>query len=120
MAEMMNGKGEICAFDLHENRVKLIKNGAVKLGLDNIKAMTGDASVFNPELPKFSKILCDVPCSGVGAIRRKPEIKYKEESDFDNLPEIQYKILENALNYLEVGGELVYSTCTLRKEENDE
>lgn len=120
MAEMMNGKGEIYAFDLHENRVKLIKNGAFKLGLDNIKAMTGDASVFNPELPKFSKILCDVPCSGVGAIRRKPEIKYKEESDFDNLPEIQYKILENALNYLEVGGELVYSTCTLRKEENDE
>ncbi len=120
MAEMMNGKGEIYAFDLHENRVKLIRSGADKLGLENIKAMTGDASVFNPELPKFSKILCDVPCSGVGAIRRKPEIKYKEESDFDNLPEIQYKILENALNYLEIGGELVYSTCTLRKKENDE
>ena len=120
MAEMMNGKGVIYAFDLHENRVRLIREGAERLGLENIKAMTGDASVYNEELPKFSKILCDVPCSGVGAIRRKPEIKYKNQQDFEKLPEIQYRIAENALKYLEVGGELVYSTCTLRKEENDE
>lgn len=120
MAEMMNGMGEIYAFDLHEKRVKLIRNGAERLALNNIKAMAGDASKFNPELPKFSKILCDVPCSGVGAIRRKPEIKYKNPDDFAGLPEIQYKIAENALNYLETGGELVYSTCTLRKSENDE
>ncbi len=120
MAEMMNGKGEIYAFDLHEKRVNLIKNGAERLSLTNIRAMQGDASVFNPELPKFTKILCDVPCSGLGAIRRKPEIKYKNPEDFENLPEIQYKIVENALNYLELGGELIYSTCTLRKAENDE
>jgi 16S rRNA (cytosine967-C5)-methyltransferase len=120
MAEMMNGRGEIYAFDLHEKRVRLIKSGAERLGLENIRAMTGDASVFNENLPKFSKILCDVPCSGIGAIRRKPEIKYKNPSDFENLPEIQYKIAENALNYLETGGELIYSTCTLRRVENDE
>lgn len=120
MAEKMSGKGEIYACDLHEKRVKLIKAGAERLGLENITAMTGDASVFNPKLPKFSKILCDVPCSGIGAIRRKPEIKYKNPDDFAGLPEIQYKIAENALNYLEVGGEFVYSTCTLRKAENDE
>lgn len=119
MAQYMNGKGEIHAFDLHENRVRLIRSGAEKLGLENITANTGDAAVFNPELPKYSKILCDVPCSGIGAIRRKPEIKYKNPDDFAGLPEIQYKIAENALNYLEAGGELVYSTCTLRKEEND-
>ena len=61
-----------------------------------------------------------MPCSGIGVIRRKPEIKYKDEADFEKLPEIQYRILENALNYLETGGELVYSTCTLRRRENDE
>lgn len=120
MAEMMNGRGEIHAFDLHEKRVKLIRDGAERLGLTNIKAMTGDASVFNPELPEYTKILCDVPCSGFGVIRHKPEIKYKNLSDFDNLPEIQYKIAENALKYLAVGGEMVYSTCTVRKAENDD
>ncbi|MBE6859827.1 MAG: 16S rRNA (cytosine(967)-C(5))-methyltransferase RsmB [Ruminococcus sp.] len=119
MAEMMNGKGEIYACDLHEKRVKLIADGAKRLGLENIKTMAADASVYNEKLPKFSKILCDVPCSGLGVIRRKPEIKYKNPSDFEGLPTIQYKIAENALNYLEVGGEMVYSTCTLRKEENE-
>lgn len=120
MAQLMNNKGEIYAFDLHEKRAELIRKGAERLGISNIKAMAGDASKFNDKLPKFSKILCDVPCSGLGVVRRKPEIKYKSFSDFENLPEIQYKILENALNYLEIGGELVYSTCTLRKAENDE
>lgn len=120
MAEMMNGKGEIHAFDLHEKRVNLIKSGAERLGLANIKAKTGDATVFNPDLPKYTKILCDVPCSGFGVIRSKPEIKYKDLTDFDGLPEIQYRIAENALKYLAVGGEMVYSTCTVRKAENDD
>lgn len=119
MAEMMNGRGEIHAFDLHEKRVKLIKDGAERLGLTNITAKTGDASVFNPDLPKYTKILCDVPCSGLGVIQHKPEIKYKNPADFDNLPEIQYRIAENALKYLAVGGEMVYSTCTVRKAENE-
>lgn len=119
MAEMMNGKGKIYAFDLHEKRVKLIRSGAAKLGLDNIITQVGDGTVYNPELPKFSKILCDVPCSGIGVIRKKPEIKYKNPEEFERLPEIQYKIAENALKYLDIDGELVYSTCTLRKEEND-
>lgn len=120
MAEMMNGKGEIHAFDLHEHRVKLIRDGAERLGLANITAKTGDALKFNPDLPKYTKILCDVPCSGLGVIQHKPEIKYKNLADFDNLPEIQYKIAENALKYLAVGGEMVYSTCTVRKAENED
>lgn len=120
MAEMMNNKGKIYAFDLHEKRVQLIRMGAERLGIENITANAGDASKYDPALPLFTKILCDVPCSGIGAVRRKPEIKYKDPADFARLPQIQYDILKNALNYLAVGGELVYSTCTLRKEENDE
>ena len=120
MAEMMNGKGMIRAFDLHEKRVGLIRSGAERLGLTNIRAAAGDASKFDPELPEFTKILCDVPCSGFGVIAKKPEIKYKKLSEFERLPEIQYNIAQNALRYLAVGGELVYSTCTVRKAENDE
>ncbi|MBO4524031.1 16S rRNA (cytosine(967)-C(5))-methyltransferase RsmB [Ruminococcus sp.] len=119
MSELMNGKGQIYAFDLHEKRAELIRKGAERLGLNNIKAAAGDATKFNPELPKFTKILCDVPCSGLGVICSKPEIKYKDISDFAGLPDIQYTIACNALNYLEVGGVLVYSTCTVRKAENE-
>jgi len=120
MAELMNGRGRIYAFDLHEKRVKLIRDGAARLGLDNITAAAGNATVFNESLPQFTKILCDVPCSGVGAIRRKPEIKYKDPADFAGLPDIQYNIALNAVRYLAPGGELVYSTCTLRREENEQ
>lgn len=119
MAEMMNGKGKIFAFDLHEKRVRLIRDGADRLELKNITADVGDASKFNPELPEFTKILCDVPCSGIGVIGRKPEIKYKNISDFSGLPVIQYAIADNAVRYLAPGGEMVYSTCTLRRAEND-
>jgi 16S rRNA (cytosine967-C5)-methyltransferase len=119
MAELMNGRGQIYAFDLHEKRAELIRKGAERLGLTNIRAAAGDATKLNPELPKFTKILCDVPCSGLGVIGTKPEIKYKDISDFAGLPDIQYKIVCNALNYLEVGGTLVYSTCTVRKAENE-
>ena len=119
IAEIMNNKGVLYAFDLHEKRAQLIWNGAKRLGLDIIKAGTNNAKEFNDKLPLADKILCDVPCSGLGVIRRKPEIKYKNFSDFDNLPDIQYQILETSFKYLKTGGELVYSTCTLNKAEND-
>lgn len=118
MAELMNGKGKIMALDLYEKRVKLVQDGARRLGLSNITVSDNDGSVYNPDLPKFTKILCDVPCSGLGAIRRKPEIKYKDFKDFDRLPALQYRIADISLKYLETGGEMVYSTCTLRKAEN--
>ena len=120
MAEMMNGKGRIYAFDQWKHRVKLIENGMKTLGLENITAQTGDSSVYRENMPKATKILCDVPCSGIGTVRRKPEVKYKNPEDFSRLPHIQYSIAENALNYLADGGEMVYSTCTLRRAENDE
>ncbi len=119
IAELMNNNGQLLAFDLHEKRAQLIWDGAKRLGLDIIKAGTNNAKEFNEKLPLADKILCDVPCSGLGVIRRKPEIKYKNFSDFDNLPDIQYQILETSFKYLKVGGELVYSTCTLNKFEND-
>lgn len=120
MAELMNGRGEIYAFDLHEKRAELIRRGAERLGLTNIKAAARDAAKFDPDMPEFTKILCDVPCSGLGVIGSKPEIKYKSIADFTGLPDIQYKIVRNALNYLKAGGTLVYSTCTVRRAENEE
>lgn len=119
MAEYMENSGEIIACDLYEQRVGLIADGAKRLGLDIIKATVNDATVYNEALGKFDCILCDVPCSGLGVIRRKPDIKYKPESDFEELEDIQYKILTTAVRYLKKGGRILYSTCTLRRAENE-
>lgn len=119
MAGLMGNTGEIVACDLYENRVSLIEKSAKRLGLDIIKPTVQDACEFNEKLGQFDYILCDVPCSGLGVIRRKPEIKYKPQCDFKELEEIQYKILVNAAKYLKKGGKLLYSTCTLRNGENE-
>lgn len=120
MAEMMENKGEIYAFDLYEHRVKLINDGANRLGIDIIKGTSGDSSVYNESLPLADKILCDVPCSGLGIIRRKPEIKYKNLGFVDKLCDLQYNILSCASKYLKKNGVLVYSTCSLNKQENQQ
>ena len=119
-AILMENKGEIISCDLYEHKCKLINDGADRLGLDIIKPQVCDATVFNENLGKFDCILCDVLCSGLGIIRRKPEIKYKDFKEFDNLPKLQLQILNNAKNYLKKGGRILYSTCTLRKAENQE
>lgn len=119
MALLMQNKGEIISCDLHEARVGLIEKSAKRLGLDIIKPTVNDATVYNENLCEFDYILCDVPCSGLGVIRRKPELKYKAESDFKELESIQYSILCNAVKYLKKGGKLLYSTCTLRQAENE-
>jgi len=119
MAEMMEDTGELVSCDLYESRVKLIREGAKRLGIDIIKTFVSDASVYNGELGLFDAILCDVPCSGLGVIRRKPDIKYKPVEDFSELEEIQYSILTNAVKYLKKGGRILYSTCTLRSAENE-
>lgn len=118
IAERMENVGTVLAFDLHEHRAQLIRSGAQRLGLSSITARTGDAAVFNADMPLADKILCDVPCSGFGVIRRKPEIKYKKMKEFESLPKLQYAILENAAKYLKPGGTLVYSTCTILHAEN--
>ena len=118
-AVLMQNKGEIISCDLYPHKVTLIKNGANRLGLDIIKPHVCDATEYNPNLGEFDCILCDVPCSGLGIIRRKPEIKYKNWDEFEDLPALQHKILSNAAKYLKKGGRILYSTCTLRKAENE-
>lgn len=120
IAELMQNKGEVYSFDLHENRVKLIRNGAQRLGLSIVKAQTNDGKKFNESIPSADRVLCDVPCSGLGVIRRKPEIKYKDPDDFSGLPKVQYDILEMSAGYVKPEGVLVYSTCTCSRAENDE
>lgn len=119
IAEITGDDCTLYACDLHAKRAALIKKGAERLKLTSVKALQNDAKVFNSDFPVFDKILCDVPCSGLGVIRSKPEIKYTPLKDIAALPEIQYNILETAARYLRKGGELVYSTCTVLKEEND-
>ncbi len=120
VAEMLENTGEVVSADLYEQRVELIKSGAKRLGLTNIKPVVSDATIFNERLGRFDCILCDVPCSGLGVIRRKPDIKYKPENDFSELRDIQYSILKCAVKYLKKGGRILYSTCTLRRAENEE
>lgn len=120
LAGMMNNGGEIIACDLYGHRVELIKTRAKKMGFSSIQTRVMDMAVFDPALGVFDKVLCDVPCSGLGVIRRKPEIKWKNPADFQDLPGLQYKILETASQYCKSGGRLVYSTCTLNPAENEE
>jgi 16S rRNA (cytosine967-C5)-methyltransferase len=119
MAEMMENKGEIVAADLHEHRVKLIGDRAKQMKLDCVTPLAADMTQPNEALGQFDRVLCDVPCSGLGVIRRKPEIKGKNLDDFEKLPGIQYKILETSAQYCKAGGRLIYSTCTLNPAENE-
>ena len=119
IAQKMQNKGSIYSFDLYEHRLSLINSGAKRLGIDIIKPQVRDASVTYSDIPKADKILCDVPCSGLGVIRRKPEIKYKDLAFIDKLTDLQYNIICSASSYLKKGGRLVYSTCSLNKDENE-
>lgn len=119
MAQYMENKGEIIACDIYEHRLQLIDKGAKRLGIDIIKTQLNDATSLNDAFGTFDAILCDVPCSGLGVIRRKPEIKYKNIDEYRDITVIQSKILENAASYLKENGRILYSTCTLRKCENE-
>lgn len=120
IAEQMKNQGRILAFDLYSHRVSLIDSGASRLGISIVETAVQDASVFVPSLQNVAdRVLCDVPCSGLGTIRRKPEIRYKDMGFIDNLTLLQYNILVNASKHVKEGGVLVYSTCTLNRAEND-
>ena len=122
IAELLDNTGEVLAFDLHENKLSLIEENAKRLGLTNIVCKTMDATKLNPDYISYGdKVLIDVPCSGLGIIRKKPEIKWnKTRQQLRDLVEIQRDIMENAWQYLKPGGILLYSTCTLNKEENED
>ncbi|MBQ8411244.1 MAG: 16S rRNA (cytosine(967)-C(5))-methyltransferase RsmB [Ruminiclostridium sp.] len=119
IAEAMGNKGEVYSFDLYDGKISMLRDGAKRLGISIIKASVNDASVYNESIPLADKVLCDVVCSGLGVIRRKPEIKYKKKQALEEIPPIQKQILKTASRYVKPGGTLIYSTCTLNYEENE-
>lgn len=122
IAEKLNGTGKVIAHDLHEHKVKLIKENAERLGLHNIEAITMDSRKIGENYQKesFDRVLVDAPCSGLGVLRRKPDIKYvKTLQDIEALQSIQHSILSEAAKLVKPGGILTYSTCTVDKEENE-
>lgn len=119
MAQMAENTGEIISCDIYPHRLKLIEEGAKRLKLKNIHTLENDASKENNSIGKFDTVLCDAPCSGLGIIRRKPEIRYKSKEDIDKLKVLQYHILCTTSNYVSDKGRLIYSTCSLNREENE-
>ena len=117
----MENQGEIVSCDLHPHKKKLIQAGADRLGLTIISPKTADGKVFRPEWENaFDLVLVDAPCSGLGVIRKKPDIRYKDPAPLADLPAVQLDILRNAARYVRPGGTLMYSTCTLLYRENGE
>lgn len=119
-AVLMGNSGEIVSCDIHEKKLRLVSENAERLGMDIIGTIQADASEFRPEWKEeFDLVIADVPCSGLGVIRKKPEIRFKTYEEIKNLPEIQKKILNNVSKYVKHGGRLLYSTCTVLEEENE-
>ena len=119
LAEEMKNSGEVIAIDIHQHKIKLIDTNMKKLEINIVKAIVMDARNVNKQGRKFDKILVDVPCSGYGVIRKKPEILYsKNRENIEELAKLQLEILNSAADILKDGGELIYSTCTITDEEN--
>ncbi len=123
VAELMGGRGEVVANDIHPHKAKLIEDHAKRLGLGNIRTLSGDATklteVFAPAT--FDRVLLDAPCSGLGVIRRKPDLKWaKTPEDIAEISAVQRELLDTVSGLLKPGGVLVYSTCTIEKAENSE
>ena len=120
-AVMGAGRCSILACDIHEKKLRLIREGAQRLGLDGIETVARDARVYDASMEKaFDTVIADVPCSGLGVIRKRPEIRWKTEESLAALPEIQGEILNNVCRFVRPGGVLLYSTCTVLAEENRE
>ena len=120
IAELMNNKGKILAWDLYEARTNLIKENAQRLGINIINTEKNDATKYKAEYnEKFDKILLDVPCMGIGVIKRKPDIKWhRKPEDLKVISKVQYEILENCSKYVKKGGTIIYSTCSILEKEN--
>lgn len=120
LAELMQNEGHIIGADIHEHKIELIEKNAKRLGASIVEGKLQDGMLINEDWKeKFDKILLDAPCSGLGIIKRKPDIRYaKDETAIRDINNIQRKLLKNAINYLKKDGILVYSTCTLTQEEN--
>lgn len=120
VAQYMKNSGSLISCDMYEHKISLINSGAKRLGITVIDAVCSDAVRLNTLYSEADRVLCDVPCSGIGVMGRKPEIRYKNEADFSSLPEIQKNILYSCSEMVRKGGVLIYSTCTLNKKENEE
>lgn len=119
MSQLMKNKGSILSMDISQNKLNLLSQQCKRLGIDIITTKVNDATIYNETYKeKFDVVLADVPCSGIGILRRKPEIRYKHADEIETLTEIQKIILENSSKYVKKTGRLIYSTCTLGKEEN--
>ena len=120
IAQIVENNAQIEAWDIHEHRIKLVEETAKRLGNSIIKTKVEDATKYNEKyFEKFDRILLDVPCLGLGVLKRKPDIKWKRKiEDVKEITKVQYEILNNCSKYLKPGGELVYSTCSILKEEN--
>lgn len=117
----MAGRGEITSCDIHPHKTTLIENGAARLGLNNLTAQVQDASEQVASwIGAMDAVIADVPCSGLGIIRKKPDIRYKNLKELENLPQLQGKILATQASYIKPGGVLLYSTCTVLKRENED
>jgi 16S rRNA (cytosine967-C5)-methyltransferase len=122
IAERMENRGRIIARDVYKKKLDLLHKDAGRLGISIIETGTWDATKMDSELEeKADRVLVDAPCSGLGIVRRKPEIKYKKwEGDLEGLPEMQLRILTTSSRYVKPGGILLYSTCTINKAENQD
>ncbi|MBR5023254.1 MAG: 16S rRNA (cytosine(967)-C(5))-methyltransferase RsmB [Oscillospiraceae bacterium] len=119
-AAAMVGAGDITSCDIHPHKIELITKGAARLGLLQIHALEQDATAFSPDWEeKMDTVITDVPCSGFGIIRKKPDIRYKSLGEAAELPALQKQIINNAARYVKPGGLLLYSTCTLVQAENE-
>ena len=117
----MQNEGSVTSCDIHAHKVSLIEKGAARLGVSIVHARQADASQFEPEFEAgFDVVIADVPCSGLGVIRKKPDIRYKDLAPMQKLPQVQAAILENVSRYVKPGGVLVYSTCTVTSAENQD
>jgi len=116
----LENRGEIVSCDIHPHKLSLIEAGAKRLGAGIITTAVQDAAVCREDWrERFDAVLVDAPCSGLGVIRKKPDIRYKDLAAMEGLPELQLKILQTAGRYVKPGGILLYSTCTVLKRENE-
>ena len=119
-AMVLKNTGSITSCDIHPHKVSLIQKGAQRLGIENLTALHQDASVFVPDWENaMDVVITDVPCSGYGIIRKKPDIRYKDPDTMLELPRLQLSILKNQARYVRPGGVLLYSTCTVLRRENE-
>lgn len=121
LAMEMKNEGSVTSCDIHAHKISLIEKGAARLGISIITAREADASKFQEEFKDgFDVVVADVPCSGLGVIRKKPDIRYKDLAPTERLPAVQAAILENVSRYVRPGGALLYSTCTVLRRENED